>query len=282
MKLACADFSWPGLRHQFVLDLIAELGFEGVDIGLMSNYTAVTPEQVRQNVPLWAGILRERLETRGLEVADVFGIPSMDLVGMSMNNPDAAERERSAAFFRDLLELTVLLGAGGMTILPGTLFGDEPWEEAIRRSAEGLKWRVDEAAARGVRLSIEGHVGSHVDTPEKLAHLLDLVPGLELTLDYGHFNVQGIPDAEVEPLLARSRHFHCRGGVAGKVQARFKDNTIDFGRIVERMRSIGYDGYFAIEYVHDERPGCSECDNIQEIMLFRDFARSRIAALGEH
>ena len=31
--LACADFTFPLLTHEHSLDLIAMLGFEGVDIG---------------------------------------------------------------------------------------------------------------------------------------------------------------------------------------------------------------------------------------------------------
>lgn len=278
MKLSCADFSWPKLRHQFVLDLIAELGFEGVDLGLYSPNLPVTPAMVREDPPLWAGMLRERLASRGLEVADVFVIPSLDLEEMSVNNPDPAQQERAAAFFHDMLDFVVHLGALGMSMIPGTRFGDEPWDAAIRRSAEGLQWRVEAAAARGVRLSVEPAVRSHVATPERLWHLLHLVPGLELTLDYAQFTVQGIADAEVEPFLARARHSHCRGARTGVIQARFQDNTIDFGRIIQRMHEIGYDGYFAMEYVYDERPGYSECDNLQETMLFRDFARAKIAA----
>ena len=96
-----------------------------------------------------------------------------------------------------------------------------------------------------------------------------------MTLDYGHFNVQGIPDREVEPLLAHTRHFHMRGGAPGLVQTKFEDNTTDFGRVLDAMERVGYDGWVEIEYVHDARPGCSECDVIQEIRKFRDFVRGR-------
>jgi sugar phosphate isomerase/epimerase len=278
VKLSCADFTWPNLRHQFVLDLIAELGFDGVDLGLYSPDLPVTPALVRENTPLWAGIIRERLATRGLEAADVFVMPSLDLEEMSVNNPDPAQQARAAAFFHDMLDFVVHLGAPGMSMAPGTRFGDEPWDGALRRSAEGLQWRVEAAAQRGVRLSIEPALRSHVATPERLGRLLDLVPGLELTLDYAQFAVQGIADAEVEPFLARTRHFHCRGAKPGMIQARFQDNTIDFGRIIRCMHEIDYDGYFAMEYVYDERPGYSECDTLQETIRFRDFARDQIAA----
>ena len=275
MRLACSDFTWPRMRHEFVLDLVAELGFDGVTLGLFSGYSLVTPEQIREDVAVWAGRLRERVEARGLEIADVFAIQSLDMIDLAVNHPDARQRELSAAFFEDLLEFTVRLGASGMTILPGMPF-EEPFEASVGRSAEELGWRLERAGERGIRLSVEPHVEAHVNSPEKVARLLELTPGLELTLDYGHFALQGIPDCDVEPLLDHARHVHCRGGREGYVQTRFQDNAIDFGRVIERLNELHYTGFFEIEYVHDEQgPGCSECDNLQEVINFRDFARAQ-------
>jgi sugar phosphate isomerase/epimerase len=179
------------------------------------------------------------------------------------------------------------LGVAGVTVLPGLIFDGEPWEAALDRSVEGLRRRVDKAGAAGLRLSVEPHIvstapyaGSVIDTPAKVEALLDRVPGLELTLDYGHFNVQGIPDREVEPLLAHARHFHMRGGARGLVQTTFEDNVTDFGRVLDVMAAIGYDGWVEFEYVHDSRPGCSSCDNVQETMKFRDFVREHESTAG--
>jgi sugar phosphate isomerase/epimerase len=279
MKLACADFTWPLLEHSRVLKLIAMLDIEGVDLGLMGGRSHIRPEVVRHDIPMWSGILSERIAQSGLDLADFFVIPWTNFEAMAPNNPDPKQQEDAAALFRDMLEMARRLRAPGMTILPGTRFGDESWEESIRRSAEALKWRVDAAAKVGIRLSVEGHLGSHVDTPEKLARLLELTPGLELTLDYTHFTYQGIPDSEIEPLLRHARHFHCRGAAPGKLQTTFEENTIDYRRVIERMREIGYNGYFAIEYTWQEWHDCNRTENTCETIRFRDLAR---AAIAEH
>ena len=36
MKLACADFTWPLLPHERVIELIRILEIEGVDLGLLA------------------------------------------------------------------------------------------------------------------------------------------------------------------------------------------------------------------------------------------------------
>ena len=42
-KLACADFAFPLLPHDAVLDLVAALQFEGVDIGLFEGRSHLWP-----------------------------------------------------------------------------------------------------------------------------------------------------------------------------------------------------------------------------------------------
>jgi sugar phosphate isomerase/epimerase len=277
MKLACADFTWPLLSHENVMRLIRMLDIEAVDLGIFGQRSHVRPEMVRDDIPMWSGTLKERLAQAGLELADFF-IQAADFETMAVNHPDAKQQEDARAFFHDMLDMACRLEAPGMTMLPGLRFGDEPWEESIRRSAEGLKWRVDEARKVGVRLSIEGHVGSNVDTPKKVARLVELTPGLELTLDYTHFTYQGIPDAEIEPLLRYARHFHCRGAKPGRLQVNFNENVIDYRRVIERMQEIGYDGYFAIEYTWQDWQDCNKSENVDETILFRDFARQVIGA----
>ncbi len=280
MKLACADFTWPLLPHDRVLSLIGLLDIEGFDLALFGNRSHVRPETVRGDIAMWSGILKERIERSGLELADFFFQPWTDFETMAPNHPDPGQQEDAAALFHDMLELAQRIGARGMTMLPGIRFGDESWETSIRHSAEALKWRVDAAAQRGIALSVEGHLGSNVDTPEKLAHLVELTPGLKLTLDYTHFTYAGIPDAQIEPLLIHARHFHCRGAAKGRLQTTFSENTIDYRRVIRRMREIGYSGYFAIEYVWQDWEGCNRCENTCETILFRDLARSTLAETG--
>jgi sugar phosphate isomerase/epimerase len=276
VKLACADFTWPLLPHDRVLALIRMLDIEALDLGVFGNRSHVRPEMVRADIPMWSGTLKERIERAGLELADFF-IQPPDFTTMAVNHPDRGEQEDAAAFFRDMLELARRLEAPGMTMLPGIRFGDEPWDASIKRSAEALTWRVEEAAGQDIALSVEGHVGSNVDTPEKLARLIELTPGLKLTLDYTHFTYAGIPDAEIEPLLIHARHFHCRGAAKGRLQTSFQENAIDYGRIIRRMQEIGYGGYFGIEYVWQEWQGLNRNENTCETIQFRDFARATMA-----
>lgn len=280
MKLACADFTFPLLAHERALALIQFLDLEGLDLGLFGNRSHVRPEMVRQDIPMWSGVLKERIARAGLELADVFFQPWTDFTIMAVNHPDVKQRGEAEALFRDMLELARRLEAPGMTMLPGVRFGDEPESRAIHRSAEALKWRVDEAAKHGIALSVEGHLGSCVDTPEKLATLVERTPGLTLTLDYTHFISAGFADSDVESLLSHARHFHCRGATKGQIQTTFEDNAIDYPRVIRKLREIGYRGYFGIEYTWSDWQNCNRTDNVSETIRFRDLARQILAEAG--
>ena len=192
MQLSCGDHSFPVLPHEQTVELVKMLGFDAFDLAVMGNRSHVRPEDIRDDIPGWAGRLEERIRGRGLEIADVFCIPWTDFAIMAPNNPDAAERERGTALFRDMLELTVRMGAPGLTMVPGLDFPHESHGESLARAAEELARRADEARAAGVRFSIEPHVGSVCGTPEDVARLVELAPGLELTLDYTHYVYAGL------------------------------------------------------------------------------------------
>ncbi len=97
-----------------------------------------------------------------------------------------------------------------MSALPGVTFADEPESESYQRCRDELAWRCQAAASQGVTFSVEAHVGSIVPTPESAARLVRSVPGLTLTLDYTHFTRGGVPDSDIEHLIAHASHFHAR------------------------------------------------------------------------
>src|SRR4051812_30384369 len=99
LRLACADFSFPLLPHERALQLIADLGFEGVDLGLFGGGAALSPEKTLANVATSAKEIGDRLKKTGLAPADVFIIPgSFDM--LAANHPDAAERNKSRELFQ--------------------------------------------------------------------------------------------------------------------------------------------------------------------------------------
>ena len=59
-KLACADFSFPLLKHDQSLQLIAMLGIKGVDIGLFENRSHLQPSSEFKNLRRAARVLKKK------------------------------------------------------------------------------------------------------------------------------------------------------------------------------------------------------------------------------
>ena len=100
-KLACADFTFPLLPHGKVLDLIAALDFDGVDIGLFEGRSHLWPSKEFKNLTKSAKALKKKLDACGLACADVFLQMAPSFVPYAINQPEAARRRKA----RDELSL---------------------------------------------------------------------------------------------------------------------------------------------------------------------------------
>jgi sugar phosphate isomerase/epimerase len=278
LQLACADFTFPLLPHDRSLDLIAMLGFEGVDIGLFEGRSHLWPSRVFPTLRASARELAHKLGDRRLKLADVFLQTAPEFVSLAPNHPEAARRAQARELFSRTLEFAAECGCRHVTALPGVRFDEESAEDSLGRCRDELAWRCAEAGKQGITFAVEAHVGSIVSSPSLAARLVQDTPGLTLTLDYTHFTREGVPDADVEALIPHATHFHARGARLGRLQASFKENVIDYGRVLQVMKRTGYAGYVGIEYVWIDWEHCNEVDNLSETILFRDFFRSRKVA----
>lgn len=273
LKLAGADFSFPLLPHDRVLQLLALLEMDGVDIGLFEGRSHLQPSSVFRNIRASARTLRRNLDAVGLKPADVFLQAAPDFVSLAANQPDSRRRARARTLFLQTLEYTAACGGRHVSGLPGVYFETESHAASWARCCEELAWRCEQARAVGLVFSVEAHVGSIAPTPREALRLVAETPGLTLTLDYTHFTRRGIPDATIEPLVRHASHFHARGACRGRLQVALDKNTIDYAHIVKVMRQTGYAGYVGIEYVWTNWEHCNEVDNVSETIQLRDLIR---------
>ncbi len=275
IRLACADFTFPLLEHDRVLDLIAMLDLDGVDIGLFEGRSHLWPSREFENTGRSARRLGKKLAERGLRAADVYLQTNPDFVPYAINHPQASRRRRARDWFLQTLDYAAGCGAGHVSALPGTLFP--------RRAESGvLESRLRRAGvARGARGGAANrlwHRGAYrLDRPQSpptgaiggRRSGTDLDPGLHAFHPLGHSRRRR---RAADP--ARPTHFHARGARKGRLQTSFQANTIDYARILAAMRTTGYGGYLGIEYVWTEWERCNEVDNLSETIRFRDFFRT--------
>lgn len=273
-RLACADSAFPKLSHAGALQVISDLRVGAVDICVFAGYDHNPPETVVANPKAAADRVRRGLEETGLVVADVFAILATSFDALAVNHPDKSVRAESRAQFERVLEFARCLDAPGVTVLPGVEFDGVDPVESRRLAATELQHRAKAAHAVGLRLAIEPHYQSIVDTPEKTTELLRRAPYVTLSLDLSHFVYQGISQADVRVLLPRTRHVHLRQAAPGVMQAPVGEGTIDFLALRDELASCGYSGYLTLEYQHEEWLDCHRVDCISETAALRDLILS--------
>jgi sugar phosphate isomerase/epimerase len=278
LKLAACDYTYPKLPWEQTLRMARDLGAEAVDVALFAGRSHLDVQEVFTDLPRAARRVNDALAANGLRIADAFGQPGRVFEENAVNHPEPSVRQAAAEFFYRLLEFALRCNGSHMSLLPGVHFKTESEQDSLKRSVDELAWRVEAAAKVGVTLSIEPHVGSLVPTPAAAGRLLDLTPGLTVTLDYAHFTCQGIPDAAIEPLLGRTSHFHARGACKGKLQSSMAENTIDFDGVLRAMQKVNYRGFVVLEYVWTEWMEMNRVDNLSETIILRDLLRALDAA----
>jgi sugar phosphate isomerase/epimerase len=120
---------------------------------------------------------------------------------------------------------------------------------------------------------VEVHIGCPFTDPADMKALLDAVPELTLTLDYTHFIYNGYAQEEIDPFLPHASHFHARGAKKGRLQTLMTENTIDYKKIVEKLKTTDYKGWIGLEYIWTAWEHCNEADTLSETILLRDLIK---------
>ena len=277
MHLTCGDYSFPLLSLEAAASLIRSLGFEHIDLGLMGNRTYLRPETIATDIEAWVDRVRRIIDVHELEVEDVFLIPWTDYETLAPNHPDPETRIRSRSLFEATVTFARGVGASGITMLPGLAWPEESVSDSLARAVDELSRRGELGGTMGLEVSVEPHLGSLIQAPDRALELVAASSALQLTVDYAHFIRRGVSQEELTPLLDWARQVHARGASPGRLQSPMHENTVDFESLIAELRARQYAGSIAIEYVWTAWERCNELDIVSETVLLRD----RLAAALE-
>jgi sugar phosphate isomerase/epimerase len=251
------------------------LGYDAVDVGafLDRGHCSFEPEALLADPQGNADRLNRLLDRYQLTVTDVFpqwgAAPSLH----SFNDPDPSVRARCIDLVHGAARFTKLVGSPGMTVLPGVDHTSRPLAENLEISGAALKRAVEIAGEEGIELRFEPHMSSVSDTPELALQLIEMAPGLKVTLDYTHFVLQYIALERIHALIPFTGHVHVRQAGWGQLQSSFHNGVIDFANVVERLKSVGYSGTLTSEYVCSDWYGINQNDVVFESVAVRDALR---------
>ena len=240
---------------------IRESGFTGVSCFFDDALDAGEPVLDR---------LKSVLDTAGLRTAQV------NARYESLVDPDKVLRDKGIKSVQKMCGVAHRLDAAYLFVRPGGLSPNGPWcphpdnrrPETIDRLVQSLKEIVLAAEAESVRLGIEGHVVSPLDSPERVREVIERVDSLALGFNADPVNFFGTlgdvynstslihrifdnldpyivgahaKDIEVEDRLV----LHIREVPLG-------DGRLDQETFLRRFEAACPDGFVLIEHLSDE------------------------------
>jgi sugar phosphate isomerase/epimerase len=260
MRLTVTSWSFPACSLTEAWGIAQALGFQAMDLGLLHGAALDRGRIIADPEGAAAGL-------DGLTVSNLYWLFGADIVQNAVSDPAAKARNESE--FAQVCRFARAAGCPSIFVLPGVT-GPGAFEAA----AAGLRGLVTVAQAHGVMLTVEPHVGGLLTSPAETLRMLAAAPGLKLALDYAHFTCMGYRQDEIDVLATHAGHVHMRQARPGALQAKWGEGVLDFTAMVGVLRAAGYQGYLAVEYVHQGYMNTLSDDVLTETVRMRDHLRA--------
>lgn len=216
---------------------LAKYGYESIEIS--GEPEIFKPKEVRK-----------LLNENGLKC---WGAVTLMLGDRCLPAKDEQKRANTVKYVKDCVTMVKELDGYEMTIVPGTvgkIIPDGTPEEEWRWAVEGMKEIYDHAMKEGIRLAIEPLNRFETYFINRGAQALALAeatgPECGVCLDTFHMNIEEIdPYQTIRDVAHRLVDFH----VADNNRMPCGRGRLDWPKIIETLKSVGYDGALTTEFV---------------------------------
>jgi inosose dehydratase len=242
VSLGFSLYGMKTLSLSEALKTCAEIGYANVEFALNAGYPTepkVFTAEARKEAA-------QQLNTLKLD------LPCL-MVNLSLTADDKAHAQ-ALQTIRDAAQMALDLNPARPAIIE-TVLGGKPatWEQQKAGMVERLQSWAETAEKVKTTITIKAHVGSAVNTPERLLWLLEQVksPAIQVAYDYSHFELQGIDMEEsMKLLLPRTKFIHVKDSVGepGKFQFLLPgEGRTDYVKYFTALKQHGYHGPVVVE-----------------------------------
>ena len=297
-RIGCVSWCFhsfaPGTNPEQAIDIVGELGFEGVDLIVLarSDFDAYWTDSTVDR-------LRKQLDRNRLEVAQ-FVLFQPVVEGLTSRDPE--ERKRSLDYFETGCRTGRKLGAPILNIVapwarelkgpsdylpryyelsepkPGEKFHIDiapgfDWEELWSLYVQTTKACLDRAKRHGMKLSIEHHTHCMIPDAASFLRLWDGIrdPALGYNLDTGWtLSQREYPPVAIHKVGPRLMNVHARDidGLLRKF-VHVGEGVMDFRAIAEAVKATGFRGFLSIE--QDKHPGDMKATCRRYLAMMKEF-----------
>lgn len=235
-------YGMKGMTTEAALSLIAETGYDGVELALMSGWSTdpanLSPGDVKA--------LRTLLADKGLAVPAL--LESLQITGTATGRATNLERlKRAVALAHDL-------APDHPPVIDTVLGGKEAeWEKVKAGFVDDLKGWAKVAEDAQVTVCFKPHAGNAVQSPERALWLMEQVgsPRIRIIYDYSHFQVEGFGlEDSLKRLLPYAPFISVKDATGTPDKHTYLlpgDGTIDYPAYFALLKRVGYRGFISVE-----------------------------------
>ena len=259
---------WSGFKYAMCNESMAELswveqcqivgnaGYQGIEIAAFT----LVKEGVQEINPARRKEMVSVMKNVGIECAGLHWLLAPPPKGLHFTTPDAAVRQRTIAYFNELIDFCGDLGG------PYMIFGSPKQrntrgisvEEAEKYFAEGLAAVADHAQQRGIKILIEP-LGKHMtDVVNTLAEALELAeqinhPAVQIMFDFNNT----VDETEPFDVLLKKHYKHIHHVHVQEMGGKHLGTGTavnDYVKAFQTLKDLRYDKWISLE-VFDFSPG---------------------------
>jgi hexulose-6-phosphate isomerase len=174
-----------------------------------------------------------------------------------LSHPDPAARQRSLRNAEEALRSAQRMGAEDILLVPAVVDARTRYQDAYRRSQEGIRKLIPLAEELKVMLCLEEVWNNFLLSPLEFARYVDSFqsPWVHAYFDVGNVVVFGWPEDWIRTLGRRIRKVHLKDykggpGLFGGNGGRFvnlRDGSINWPEVRRAFAEVGYAGFMTTE-----------------------------------
>lgn len=220
----------------------ARIGYRNVELALNAGY----PTEPKVLSPEQRTALRGQLQALKLD-------PSALMLNLSLAVNDTTHAQHLESL-KAAAQLAHDLAPENPPIIE-TVLGGKPaeWNSLKEQMAERLQSWAETATNSKVVVALKAHVGSAVNSPDRLLWLLQQVnsTAIKVAYDYSHFELAGIPlEESLKTLLPHTRFIHVKDTVGDPQKFQFLlpgEGRTDYAAYFQLLQKTGYRGPVVVE-----------------------------------
>lgn len=236
--------SLAGASFQERMELAKHVGFNGVELGNISDQGVVTPSMRDEEVRSLLPIIRDTVPLHGMFAGDAWRFPLTD------NDP--AIRQRGLDLMYRSLEVAAILDMTSLLVVPGIVTAEVPYDVAYDRAQEALRKLGERNRGSRLAIGIENVWNRFLLSPLEMIRFLDEIgdDAIGAYFDVGNILAYGFPEQWIQILGRRIKRIHVKDYRSPGPNGHFVPllaGDVNWPAVMHALSQMGYQSYLTAE-----------------------------------